>query len=371
MKLYLHNFLSRERITNFATLFASPKIAGMKVTQKAFVKCLSTIYGFRSQEAYLDHVSKLHAHAYDVTTKQVFFTRTSDNKYKLAGIHLSIKVNGDHFENIHIHDGVLGDDGYLTKAEVRISIGMESSERTISISDRMRDSQIAINYAFEIVNWVNENIKKLQPKDFDGWSLNIFDQYKSNEQEIIESISNCKGIPTNAYLQTKDSKGSEYTSLRGIILSELNHDIDKLSHEGQLELIYSFSPIKPMSPWVSRFGKDFFKGTSKYLVIEKALSLFEDVTTNDSKMPSVILCKYAEEYRLRLDVGFDDSDYSHLEAHLYLVGEDGEVVLNLGDVSDFTSQEADISGQIAEVVMEVVKTGLAPNTVRKDIARYL
>ncbi|MGD1524245.1 hypothetical protein [Vibrio owensii] len=169
MKIKLHQFLSRTQITNLSVAIGNAKVHGAKVKASAFLKILATLAGHRTSEAFLDEVDKVRKNAFTITDKEVLFLDG-----KLASVHLTIKVKGCWTESIRIHDAILGEDGYLTKCEVRANLGggeAASDANAISVQERMRNHQIALNYAFEICEWINSNKKKLKRSDFDGWKV--------------------------------------------------------------------------------------------------------------------------------------------------------------------------------------------------------
>lgn len=166
----LHRFLSRSQITALASAVANANVDGAKVKAKAFLRILAKLSGCRNEEAFLHAVEIERSKAFSATHQKVFFS-----KGKLVGIELTLNVRGYWDNTVRIFDAFLDKEGYLAKCEVRANIGGgEDSASGVTLAERMESSQIALNYAFEICEWVNANRKKLTPSDFEGWKIHNY-----------------------------------------------------------------------------------------------------------------------------------------------------------------------------------------------------
>lgn len=190
MKIKLHRFLSRTQITNLATMLSEPRVDGLKVKPKLFIKALACIYGNRTPEAYLDAVTKFHEEAFSVVRKEVMFDYTGNETPKLVSVILELRVRGYWTETVRIHDGIIGEDGYLLKCEVQANIGGGGVERDTdtTAAERMEYSQVAANYAFDICHWINENKKSLRPSDFSGWDIKSIGKNGSKPHELVDRL---------------------------------------------------------------------------------------------------------------------------------------------------------------------------------------
>ncbi len=187
MKTQLHQYLSRKQITSFLTEIANTKVNGLKVKTKSLLNALAQREGYSSSEAYLNSIDKQREGAFTVTNKGVVFYETN-GVFKLVSIQMELKVNGYFDRTISIVDGMIGNDGYLMKCEVngtvgtsgalRIEVNSGSDKYRDKITERMKYSQIALNYAMDLAIFVNSNIKLLHPSDFDGWDVKIYEQKK-------------------------------------------------------------------------------------------------------------------------------------------------------------------------------------------------
>lgn len=180
MKLELHRFFQRKEISNLATAIANTKVDGMKVRAKSFLKALAILSEESNYEDFLNNIDAKHQEAFSITRKEVVFDYTKSSEGKLVGVIVDVIITGNWIQTVSIHDGIIGDDGYLDKCIVRGLVdGGRGNNSDVSIEKNLEYTQTTLNYLFGIANWINTNKKTLTPSDFDSsWHINAFGEYK-------------------------------------------------------------------------------------------------------------------------------------------------------------------------------------------------
>ncbi|CAH7392712.1 hypothetical protein VCHA53O466_50053 [Vibrio chagasii] len=178
MSIKLHKFLSREQITNFAAALSNSGVQGVKVRTKSLIEAIAKVSACdaSSDKAYLQYVDDVREDAFTVNTKSVTFDYSDSDVGKLVSVNLSMQVKGYWLDNVHIHDGIIGKDGYMRDCMVVANIGgSEDKELGLSRTELMENSQITLNYGFGLAEWINTNKERLTPSDFDSsWKISRF-----------------------------------------------------------------------------------------------------------------------------------------------------------------------------------------------------